>query len=67
MAGTHLVIEPALMSDEKGFHCCEAIRASGATPVNVLIFRPLGLSVHEKEIAKFKRGPPWLCVAPAQQ
>lgn len=67
MAGTHLVIEPALMGDEKGFQCCDAIRTSDPTPVNALIFSPMGPSVHEKEIAKFKRGAPWLCVAPAQQ
>jgi hypothetical protein len=67
MAGTHLMKEPAFMCDEKGFQCCDAIRAGDATPVNALIFGLPGPPVHEKEMVKLKYCAAPDGVAPAQQ
>jgi len=59
--------EPAFMCDEKGFQCCDAIRAGDATPVNLIIFGLPRPSVHEKETVRLKRGSAPVAVAPAQQ
>jgi len=59
--------EPAFMCDEKGFQCCDAIRAGDATPVNAMILDLPRPSVHEKETVKLKRGSATVAVAPAQQ
>ena len=55
------------MRDEKGFQCCDALRAGDAMLIETLVFGLPWLSVHEKETVKLKGCLAPVRVAPAQQ
>jgi hypothetical protein len=61
------MVETAVMRDEKGFQCCDALRSGGARLIHALIVGFPWLSVHEKETAQLKGSFAPVRVAPEQQ